>query len=85
MSPNKTKKLVEWLELTRPNQQYNLDDIKELLSIAMAELDDQKDKSFESLPGAYAEAIIEDLKSSREYYRLDDKIERFKSRFIQGT
>lgn len=82
MSFDKAKKLVEWLELNQPNQQFKLDDMKELLSIAMAELADQNDKSFESIPEAYVDAIIDDMKVSGEYYQLDKKIESFKSKFL---
>jgi len=81
MSLDKTKKLVEWLEATQPEMQYSLEDMKELLSIAMTELSDQNDKTFDALPGAYFDAIIEGMKACGEYYLLDNKIENFKSRF----
>lgn len=81
MSLDKTRKLVEWLEITQLNRQYNLDEVKELLSIAMTELADQKDKSFESLPGASVDAIIEDMKASGEWHRLDNQIASYKARF----
>ena len=81
MSLPKTKKLIEWLEVSRQNMQSSIDDMKELLSIAMTELDDQNDKTFESLPQGYIDVIIEGMKASGEYYRLDNEIESFKSRF----
>jgi len=81
MSLPKTKKLIEWLEVSQQNRQYNIDDMKELLSIAMTELADQNDKTFDALPQGYIDAIIEDMKASGEYYRLDNEIESFKSRF----
>jgi len=81
MSLPKTKKLIEWLEVSQQNRQYNIDDMKELLSIAMTELADQNDKTFDALPQGHIDAIIEYMKASGEYYRLDNEIESFKSRF----
>jgi hypothetical protein len=79
MSLEKTNTLIEWLEKNQPGQQYSLDDMKELLSIAMTELAEQNDKTFESLPQGTIDAIIELMNASGEYYRLDNEIERFKS------
>ena len=81
----RTKQLIDWLEINQPYKQFSLQDMKELLSIAMTELDDQNDKTFDALPGAYIEAIIESMKASGECYRLDNKIEQFKSRFIEQS
>ena len=81
----KTKQLIDWLEITHPNKQFSLQDIKELLSIAMTELADQNDKSFDALPAANIEAITEIMKTSGEYYRLRNKIEQFKSHFIEQS
>jgi hypothetical protein len=81
MSLDKTWKLIEWLETTLKNRQYNIDDLKELLSIAILELEDQNNKTFDSLPQGYYDAIIRGMKESGEYYRLDRKIESFKMRF----
>ena len=81
MSLTKTKKLIEWLEVTQRDRQYNLDDMKELLSIAMTELADHYDKTFDSLPQGHIDAIIEEMKASGEYYRLDNEIESYKARF----
>ena len=81
MSLPKTKKLIEWLEVSQQDRQYSIDDMKELLSIAMTELADHNDKTFESLPQGYIDAIIEDMKASGEFDRLDNEIELYKSRF----
>ena len=75
MIPDKTKKLIEWLESsTQPSQHFSLADIKEIISIAMTEVAEKNDKSFESLPNAIVEDIIIDMKASGEYYRLEHKI-----------
>ncbi|MEI7526366.1 MAG: hypothetical protein WCJ95_18610 [Mariniphaga sp.] len=81
MSLEKIDQLIEWLETTQQNRQYSLDDMKELLSIAMTELADENDKTFECLPQGHIDAIIELMKESGEYYRLDRQIESFKQRF----
>jgi len=81
MSLKKTHLLFEWLETSQPNRLYSLDDMKELLSIAMTELADENDKTFECLPQGHIDAIIELMKESGEYYRLDRQIESFKQRF----
>jgi hypothetical protein len=81
MYPDKTKQLLEWLEMSQPNRLFNLQDMKELLSIAITELSDKNDKSFETLPGNIVEAVTESIKTTGEYYRLDNQIEKFKSQF----
>ena len=81
MSLEKIDQVIEWLETTQQNRQYSLDDMKELLSIAMTELADENDKTFECLRQGDIDAIIELLKESGEYYRLDRQIESFKQRF----
>lgn len=81
MSLKKTHQLFEWLETTQQNRLYNLDDMKELLSIAMSELGEENDKTFECLRQGDIDAIIELMKESGEYYRLDRKIESYKQRF----
>jgi hypothetical protein len=80
MSLVKTKKLLEWLKENRPNQKFNLEDMIEFLSIALAELGEQNDKTFESLPQSFINDIIELEKASGEYYRLDNQIESLKKR-----
>ncbi len=85
MSLEKTKKLVEWLEINHQNQQFNFDDMKELVSIAIAELKDQSDKSFDfGIPSGYMDSIIESMKASGEYYLLENKIASFKARFTES-
>jgi hypothetical protein len=81
MYPEKTKLVIEWLEITQPNRQFSLQNMKELLSIALAELADQNDKTFDALPGNIIEVITESMKTSGEYYYLDEKIEKFKMSF----
>lgn len=85
MYPYKTNQLIEWLETTRPCQQFSLQAMKELLSIAMAEIAGQNDKSFDALPYAYIDDIIVNMKISGEFYQLDNKIEKFKSHLIQQS
>jgi len=81
MYPDKTKQVLEWLEIFQPNRLFSLQDMKELLSIAMTELSDKNDKSFEVLPGNIIEAVTESMRANGEYYRLDNQIEVFKSQF----
>jgi len=83
MSLKKTHQLFKWLETTQLNRQYSLDDMKELLSIAMSELGEENDKTFECLRQRHIDAIIELMKESGEYYRLDRKIESYKQRFME--
>ena len=81
MYPEKTKQVIEWLEITQPNRKFSLQKMKELLSIALAELADQNDKTLDALPGNIIEVITERMKTSGEYYYIDDKIEKFKMSF----
>jgi len=85
MSLDKTKQLIDWLETNHANHQFSIGDMKELLSIAMSELADQNDKTFDALPGGIITAIIDSMKASGEYYRLDNKIEKYKSQFLEQT
>ena len=55
--------------------------MKELLSVALSELGEENDKTFECLRQGHIDAIIELMKESGEYYRLDRQIESFKQRF----
>lgn len=83
MNLEKTHQLIDWLGTTQPNQQYSLDDMKELLSIAMTEISNQNLRMYDELPGNIVEALIEEEKASGVYYRLDDKIRSYKSRFTE--
>lgn len=77
-----TKQLINWLETDRPNQQYNLDDLKELLSIAMTELSDQNTRMYDGLPGNLIDELIKEEKVTGIFYQLEEKIKFFKMRFI---
>lgn len=81
MSIEKTKELMVWLEKNHPTRHFSLDDMKELLSIAMTELANTDYRVYDGLPGSVIDALFEDMKSSGEYYRLDNKIKEYKSRF----
>ena len=81
MSIDKTKNLIEWLENNQSNRNYNIMDIKEILSITMLELSEHNDKTFESLPQVYIDDIIKLQKETGEYYQLDNLIKKFKDRF----
>lgn len=83
MNLEKTHQLIDWLGTTQPDQQYSLDDMKELLSIAETEISDQNLQMYDGLPGNIVEALIEKEKASGVYYRLDDKIRSYKSRFTE--
>lgn len=83
MNLEKTHQLIYWLGTTQPNQQYSLDDMKELLSIAMTEISNQNLWMYDELPGNIVEALIEEEKASGVYYRLNDKIRSYKSRFTE--
>lgn len=83
MNLEKTHQLIDWLGTTQPNQQYSLDDMKELLSIAMTEISNQNMRMYDGLPGNIVEALIEKEKASGVYYQLDNKIWSFKSRFTE--
>ena len=82
MSQEKTLRLIEWLETSQTDRKYSLDDMKELLSIAMIEIGDNNIRMYDGLPGSTVDAIIEEMKASGEYYLLDRKVESFKSRFM---
>ena len=77
----KTLQLIDWLEQNHPGHSYGTDDIRNILSIAMAELADQNDKTFESLPYSVIEEVIEIMKAKGEFYYLDDRINSYKARF----
>ncbi|MBW6492321.1 MAG: hypothetical protein K0B15_14150 [Lentimicrobium sp.] len=47
----------------------------------MTELADTNYRVYDGLPGSVIESIIEEMKSSGEYYRQDNKLKDFKSRF----
>ncbi len=81
----KTQILLEWLEANQPNRQYSLAEVKEFLSIDRLEWSEQNDVTFECLPYNIIDAIIEEMKASGEYYRLDNKIESFKSQFPEQS
>ncbi|MBW6533920.1 MAG: hypothetical protein K0B11_02830 [Mariniphaga sp.] len=81
MSIDKTNNLIEWLENNQSDRNYNIMDVKEILSIAMMELSEHNDKTFESLPQAYIDDIIKLQKETGKYYQLDNQIKRFKGRF----
>lgn len=83
MSLGKTNQLIEWLETNRPDQQYNLDDLKELLSIAMTELSDQNTRMYDGLPGNVVDELIKEEKATGEFYRLEKKIRFFKMHFME--
>lgn len=81
----KTIILLEWLEANQPNRQYSLSEVKEFLSIDRLEWSEQNDVTFECLPYNIIDAIIEEMKATGEYDRLDRKIEDFKSRLPEQS
>lgn len=80
MRIKKTEKLMVWLETNHPDHHFSMDDMKELLSIAMTELKDTDYRVYDGLPGSVIEVLFEDTKSSGEYYHLDNRIKDFMSR-----
>lgn len=82
MSLEKTHQLLEWLESTFPYQNFNHADLKELLSIAMYEIEDEYNKTFDHLPRSVYDSFIQAQKESGEFYKLDNKIKHFKEQFL---
>jgi hypothetical protein len=84
MRIEKTEKLIVWLETNHPDRHFSLNEMKELLSIALAELAENNFRIYDGLPGSVIEALFEEMKSSGEYYRLDNKLKNFKLRFPEN-
>ena len=86
MNLDKTQKVIEWLETTPAGRPYSLDDLKEVLSIAIIEIEENDYQKYDDkLPLGVIRAMIEDSKASGVYYRVDNNIQSFKSRFTDKT
>lgn len=55
--------------------------MKKLLPVALTELADENDKTFECHSQGHIDAIIKLMKDSGDYYQLNRKFESFKMRF----
>jgi hypothetical protein len=82
VSLEKTHQLIEWLETNKPGQQFSLEDLKELLSIAMTELSEQNSRMYDGLPWNVVDELIKEEKATGEFYQLENQIKLFKMRFM---
>jgi hypothetical protein len=72
-----TSELIDWLEQNHPGRKYDIAEVREILSIAMTELDVKDTSVYDSLPLSIVKEFIEQEKESGAYYRLERKIAGF--------